>query len=116
MNAESERVLSQAGIAENLDSEIIRGLLMLQKSNYAAAEEILRPVVTARANEAAVLNLFAAALYNQGRFAEAVTYLEGAEDLDRSKIAVAENLAVARAARAAEVLAANATTVKAAPQ
>lgn len=116
MNAESERVLSQAGIAENLDSEIIRGLLMLQKSNYAAAEEILRPVVTARANEAAVLNLVAAALYNQGRFAEAVTYLEGAEDLDRSKIAVAENLAVARAARAAEILAANATTVKAAPQ
>ncbi len=116
LNAESERVLSAAGIAENLDTEIIRGLLMLQKSNYAAAEEILRPVVAARANEPAVLDLFAAALYNQGRYGEAVTYLEGAEEIDRSNIAIVENLSVARAARAAELLAANATAVKAAPQ
>jgi len=115
-NAESERVLSEAGIAENLDTDIIRGLLMLQKSNYAAAEEILRPVVTARANEPAVLNLFAAALYNQTRYEDAVTYLEGAEEIDRSDVAIAENLSVARAARAAELLAANATAVKAAPQ
>ena len=89
---------------------------MLQKSSYAAAEEILRPVVTARANEPTVLNLFAAALYNQTRYAEAVTYLEGAEGIDRSNIGIVENLSVARAARAAELLAANATAVKAAPQ
>jgi len=116
LNAESERVLSAAGIAENLDTEIIRGLLMLQKSNFAAAEELLRPVVAARANEPAVLDLFAATLYNQGRYAEAVTYLEGAEEIDRSNLAIVENLSVARAARAAELLAANATAVKAAPQ
>ena len=115
-NAESERVLSEAGIAENLDTEVIRGLLMLQKSSYAAAEEILRPVATARANEPAVLNLFAAALYNQDRYAESVTYLEGAEEIDRSNIDIVGNLSVARAARAAELLAANASTVKAAPQ
>ncbi len=115
-NAESERVLSEAGIAENLDTEIIRGLLMLQKSSYAAAEEILRPVAEARANEPGVLNIFAAALYNQERYAESVTYLEGAEEIDRSNIDIVENLSVARAARAAELLAANASTVKAAPQ
>jgi tetratricopeptide (TPR) repeat protein len=115
-NAESERVLSEAGIAENLDTEIIRGLLMLQKSSYAAAEEILRPVAEARANEPGVLNILAAALYNQERYAESVTYLEGAEEIDRSNIDIVENLSVARAARAAELLAANASTVKAAPQ
>lgn len=116
MNAESERVLSEAGIAENLDTEIIRGLLMLQKSSYAAAEEILRPVVTARANEPSVLNIFAAALYNQDRYGESVSYLEGAEEINRSNIAIAANLSVARAARAAELLATNASSVKAAPQ
>jgi len=116
INAESERVLSEAGIAENLDTEIIRGLLMLQKSSYAAAEEILRPVVTARANEPSVLNIFAAALYNQNRYGESVTYLEGAEEIDRSNIAIAANLSVARAAHAAELLATNASSVKAAPQ
>jgi tetratricopeptide (TPR) repeat protein len=115
-NAESERVLSEAGIAENLDTEIIRGLLMLQKSSYAAAEEILRPVAEARSNEPGVLNIFAAALYNQERYAESVTYLEGAEEIDRSNIAIVENLSVARAARAAELLATNASTVKAAPR
>ncbi len=115
-NAESERVLSQSGIAKNLDTEIIRGLLMLERSSYAAAEEILRPVATARANEPAVLNLFAATLYNQRRYADAVGYLAGAEELNRSIADIVSNLAVARAARAAELLAENAATVKAAPQ
>ncbi len=112
--AESERVLSEAGIADNNDTEIIRGLLMLQRSNYAAAEEIIRPVVDARSNEPAVLNLFAAALYNQTRYEETVKYLEGAEDLDNSIEEIAANLSVARAARGAELLAENAAGVKAA--
>jgi len=116
LNAESERVLTQAGIADNNDTEIVRGLLMLGRSSYAAAEEILRPVAMVRANEPEVLNLFASALYNQTRFQDAVTYLEAAEELDRSIEAIASNLAVARAARAAEVLAANATKVRAAPR
>ena len=115
-NAESERVLTQAGIADNLDNEIVRGLLMLQRSSYAAAEEIFRPVAAGRANEPEILNLLAAALYYQTRYEEAVTYLEGAEVLDRSNEAIVSNLAVARAARAAELLAANAIAVKAAPQ
>jgi Flp pilus assembly protein TadD len=116
LNAESERVLTQAGIADNHDTEIVRGLLMLGRSSYAAAEEILRPVAMVRANEPEVLNLFASALYNQTRFQDAVTYLEAAEELDRSIEAIASNLAVARAAHAAEVLAANATKVRAAPR
>jgi len=115
-HAESERVLTQAGIADNFDTEMIRGLLMLERSSFAAAEEILRPVATARANEPKILNLFASALYNQARYPEAVSYLEGAEELDDSIVGIAENLSVARAAQAAELLAANATTVRAAPQ
>ena len=113
--AESERVLTEAGIADNNDTEVVRGLLMLQRSSYAAAEEILRPVVEARSNEPKILNLFAVALYNQTRYQETVTYLEGAEELDNSIVGIAANLSVARAARRAELLAENATNVKAAP-
>lgn len=114
--AESERVLTEAGISDNFDSEMVRGLLMLEQSSYAAAEEILGPVAAARANEAAVLNLVSAALYNQARYEEAVDYLVAAEDLDGANEPIAANLAVARAARSAELLAANAETVKAAPK
>ena len=114
-HAESERVLTESGIADNNDTEVIRGLLMLQQSSYAAAEEILRPVAEARSNEAKILNIFAATLYNQTRFEEAVTYLEGADELDRSIEGIAANLSVAKAARTAELLAENAATVKAAP-
>jgi tetratricopeptide (TPR) repeat protein len=113
--AESERVLTQAGIADNRDTEIIRGLLMLERSSFAAAEEILRPVAMSRANEPEILNLFASALYNQGRFEDAVEYLEGAVEIDDTTARIVDNLAVARAARAAELLAQNATEVKAAP-
>lgn len=114
-HAESERVLTESGIADNNDTEVIRGLLMLQRSSYAAAEEILRPVAKARSNEAKILNIFAATLYNQTRYEETVTYLEGAEELDRSIEGIAANLSVAKAARTAELLAENAATVKAAP-
>jgi tetratricopeptide (TPR) repeat protein len=113
--AESERVLNQAGIADNMDTEIIRGLLMHERGSVSAAEEILRPVVQARSNEPEVLNLLASALYNQARYEEAVEILEAAEALDPSNVDIAINLDVARAARAAELLAANASTVKAAP-
>ena len=113
--SESERVLSQAGIADNLDSEVIRGLIMLERDAFAAAEEILRPVATNRANEPAILNLFASVLYRQGRYEEAVAILESAEEIDRSAEPIVANLAVARAARAAELLAQNAAAVKAAP-
>jgi len=114
-HAESERVLTEAGIADNNDTEMVRGLLMLQRSSYAAAEEILRPVVEARSNEPKILNIFAVALYNQTRYEETVTYLEGAEELDNSIAGIAANLSVARAARGAELLAENATNVRAAP-
>jgi len=113
--AESERVLSQAGIADNQDSDVIRGLIMFERRTYAAAEEILRPVAAARANEPKVLNLFSAVLYNQARYQEAIGYLESAEEINRTAERIVMNLAVARAARAAELLAQNASAVKAAP-
>ena len=62
-----------------------------------------------------ILNLLAAAFFNQARYQEAVAYLERAEDLGPSLVGVAANLSVARAARAAEILAAEATVVRAAP-
>jgi tetratricopeptide (TPR) repeat protein len=113
--AESERVLAEAGIADNLDTEIIRGLLLLERSSFAAAEEVLGRVVESRTNEAELLNLVAAAVYNQARYDDAVGYLTAAADLDRESDPLAANLAVAKAARAAELLAANAESVKAAP-
>ncbi len=112
---ESDRVLSRAGLADNGDTEIVRGVLMLERSSYAAAEEILKKVTATRANEAEVLNLFSAALYNQARYQEAVSFLEAAVEIDPSDEAIAGNLARARAALAAELLAANAITVRAAP-
>ncbi|HSN53685.1 MAG TPA: tetratricopeptide repeat protein [Candidatus Sulfomarinibacteraceae bacterium] len=115
LHAESERVLARAEVADNLDSDIVRGLLMLERSSHAAAEDVLTPVIQSRSNEARILNLFAAVLYRQGRFDEAVSYLEQARGLDPADPAIEANLVVARAARAAEVLAANAATVKAAP-
>ena len=114
--AESERVLTEAGISDSFDTEGVRGLLMLEQSSYAAAEEILAPVAAARANEAAVLNLFSAAIYNQARYEETVGYLVAAAELDDTIEPIAANLAVAKAARSAELLAANAETVKAAPK
>lgn len=114
--AESERVLATAGVADNHDTELIRGLLMLEQSNDAAAEEILGPVAAARANEPKILNLFAATLYNQARYPEAVDYLEAAAELDDSIEPITANLEVAQAARAAELLAENAATVRAAPK
>ncbi len=112
---ESDRVLSRAGLADNGDTEIVRGVLMLERSSYAAAEEILKNVTAERANEPEVLNLFAATLYNQGRYAEAVNYLEAAVDIAPSSEPITDNLKKARAARAAELLAEQASTVKAAP-
>jgi tetratricopeptide (TPR) repeat protein len=112
---ESDRVLSRAGLAENGDTEIVRGVLMLKRSSYAAAEEILKKVTEERANEAEVLNLFAATLYDQERYAEAVTYLEAAVNVAPSSAPIQENLQKAQAARAAELLAEQANTVKAAP-
>jgi len=113
--AEAERVLAEAGFAANHDQDLVRAVVMLERGSYAAAEEILRTVVEKRPNEPAVLNLFASALYSQHRYAETVELLKRAEELDPDNIVVAENLAVARAALAAERLALNATAVKAAP-
>jgi len=114
--AESERVLATAGIADNGDTDLVRGLLMLEQSNFAAAEEILGPVAETRANEPKILNLFAATLFDQARYQEAVDYLRAAEELDDTIEPIAANLAVADAARAAELLAENAAAVRAVPK
>ena len=94
---------------------LYRFILFRVGHDQTAAEEILRPVAMSRANEPEILNLFASGLYSQGRFQDAVQYLEGAVEIDDSITRIVDNLAVARAARAAELLAKNATEVKAAP-
>jgi len=113
--AEGDRMLSQAGVADNLDNDLIRGLLMLKRTNNAAAEEILRTVAASRSNEPEILNLFASTLYRQTRYEEAVSYLMTSVGIDSSIPGITTNLAVAKAALAAEELAKDATTVKAVP-
>ncbi|MEE4272353.1 MAG: tetratricopeptide repeat protein [Thermoanaerobaculales bacterium] len=113
--AEGDRVLGRAEIADNMDTQIIRGLLMLERDNDAAAEELLRPVAAARSNEPEILNLLGAALYNQGRYQEALDLIAQADEIAVESAAIAANLAVATAARDAETLAENASKVRAAP-
>ena len=113
--AEGDRVLGRAEIADNMDTEVIRGLLMLERDNDAAAEELLRPVAGTRSNEPEILNLLGASLYNQGRYQEALDLIDRADELAVDSAEIAANLAVATAARDAEDLAANASKVRAAP-
>jgi Flp pilus assembly protein TadD len=113
--AESERTVGSVDNDANRDKDVVRGLLLIQRRNFPAAEGVLGPVAGLRPNEPAILNLLASALYNQARYQEAVDLLERAEELDPTIEGVAANLAVARAARSAELLAENATPVRAAP-
>ncbi|MFV2071187.1 MAG: tetratricopeptide repeat protein [Thermoanaerobaculales bacterium] len=114
--SESERILEASGVDRRGDSEIIRGFLAYQRSEYAEAEEILKPVAQSRAGSPATLNLIAACIYRQARYAEAVTLLDRAHELDPTFPTVTDNLQRARAARDAEILGENAQTVRPAPR
>jgi tetratricopeptide (TPR) repeat protein len=116
MYAESRRVLDATEENENGDNDIVAGYLDLQRGQFSEAEAILKSVADERPSDPASVNLLAAAIYPQARFAEAVSLLELSHELDPSLATVNSNLEMARAARAAEVLAERARPVKALPK
>ena len=113
--SESDRILESIGGDRNGDTEIIRGFLAYQRSDFAEAEAILKPVAQARAGSPIALNLIAACIYQQARYAEAVALLNRAHELDPASQVVTDNQQRARAARDAEILGENALTVRPAP-
>jgi len=116
MYAESRRVLDAAGADTNGDRDVVAGYLDLQRGQFLEAEAIFKRVVGARPNSPESVNLLAAAVYPQIRYGDTVLLLERAHELDPHLTAVESNLARARAAKAAEILAENSRTVKALPQ
>ena len=110
--SESRRVLEASGADSSGDSEIVRGLLKLKREQYSEAEAILKPVAQIRTGDPAMVNLLAATVYPQARYAESVALLIHAYELDPSQATVVSNLDLARQARAAEVLGENALVVR----
>jgi tetratricopeptide (TPR) repeat protein len=116
MYAESRRVLDATEENENGDNDIVAGYLDLQQGQFTDAEATLKSIADARPSDPASVNLFAATIYPQARFAEAVVLLERSHELDPSLETVNSNLEKALAARAAVTLAEQAKPVKALPK
>jgi len=109
--AEAQRVVDKLDAGD--DTSLLAGLLQLERGTYADAEATVRPVLERRPNDPAVLNLLAAALYHQGRFADAADLLARAQPLAPSNSVLETNLARAVAADAADQLLRNALEVAA---
>jgi tetratricopeptide (TPR) repeat protein len=116
MNAESLRVLEASGSDSGGDHDIVAGYLALRSGRFEEAETTLGRVIESRSDSPEAVNLLAAAIYPQSRFGDAVLLLERAHELDPDLTMVESNLAKARAARAAEILAEDSRPVKALPQ
>ena len=115
MYSESRRTLAEARSDASGDHAVVVGYLELKRELYSDAEETLYGIANARPNDPASVNLLSAAIYPQGRFDEAVALLSRAHELDPTLEIVETNLTTAEAARAAELLAANARPVRAIP-
>jgi len=111
-HAEAERLIADVPNDERGDTSIVRGYLLLEQGRYAESERVLGEVASIRPSDPGVLNMLAAALYRQGRYQEALTLLARAHELDPSGATLEANLAHARGARAAELLAEGAHEVK----
>jgi len=117
MYAESQRVIDAAqGDDPAGDREVVLGYLELQRGNFSSAEKILASVAESRPGDPASVNILAAAIYPQERYDESVALLVRANELDAQSTVIEDNLAKARAAAAAEALAANARDVRPQPQ
>ncbi len=116
MYADCQRVLDTLDPDPAGDRDVIAGFLALQRGSYAEAEAVLKAVADARAGDPASVNLYAATIYPQERFDDAVVLLERAHELAPGIATVEANLTKARAAQAAEALAENARAVTALPQ
>ncbi|MCU0233066.1 MAG: tetratricopeptide repeat protein [Thermoanaerobaculales bacterium] len=116
LHAESERVIAAVEQDAAGDRELVTGFLALERRDYAAAERTLAVLAESRRDVATMVNLLAAAVYPQARYAEAVRLLERAHGLAPQTGIVADNLAKARAALAAEQLGAVARLTRALPE
>jgi tetratricopeptide (TPR) repeat protein len=116
MYAESRRVLDATEPDAAGDHYVVDGYLKLQRGDFADAEKTFKSVADSRSSDPAAVNLLAASIYPQSRFDESTALLERAFELDPSLLTVIANLEMARAARAAEVLAKKSQPVKAVPQ
>ncbi len=112
--AEAERAIADIPADDRGDLGVVRGYLLLERGAEAPAEEMLRGVVELRPTDPAALNMLAAAVYRQQRYAESVALLERASELDPANVIWATNLERARAALAAEGLASGAEPTRAA--
>lgn len=110
--AEAERVIAEIPSDPRGDLDVVRGYLQLERGADSAAESILRDVVGRRPTDPAALNLLAASVYRLQRYAESVSLLERAMELDPDNATWSANLERARAALAAEALASQAESTR----
>jgi len=112
--ADAERALADTPADRRRDRDVAQGALLLERGSAVEAETALRTAADLRPSDAAVLNLLAAAIYRQQRYAEAAEILRRAAELQPANPTFARNLELAEAADAAVRLAAGAEPVRAA--
>ncbi len=110
--AEAQREMAEFPTDESGDLDVVTGLLLLEHGLPGSAETELREVAELRPSDPAVLNMLAAAVYRQERYAEAVALLQRAVELEPGNPEWQVNLLQAREALAAEELAAGAEPVR----
>ncbi len=113
--AEAERTLESANLGPDGWSDLLRGLILLEREEPGTALGLLREEAKRHPNDPRVLNLVGVALYRDRRFADAVPVLERAVELAPDDQVLAENLRLARAAAAAEALREDALPAEAVP-
>jgi len=116
MYAESRRVIEATEADPSGDRDVVLGYLALRQGDYPGAEQILTAIAESRPGDPAAVNILAASIYPQERYADSVALLERADELDPESTVIGGNLAKARAAAAAEALGANARDVRPQPQ
>ena len=109
---ESQRLLAKLEPDDDGDRQIIEGYLELQQGRYERAEAVLKELATRRPSNPESVNIFAAAIYPQYRFPEAVALLEHAHEMNPDEPMIEKNLGRAKAAQAAEELGANARAAR----
>jgi tetratricopeptide (TPR) repeat protein len=112
--AEAERALADIPPDQRGDRDIVQGLLLVRRGSFAEAETVLQRAAALRPSDAAVLNLLAAAVFEQQRYGDAVELLRRAAELQPADATLAANLERAESALAAERLAERAESVTAA--
>lgn len=99
--SEGERLLDRVGPGSNGDGDILKSMLLLERSLPEEALAVLEPLTRERSGEPKVLNLLAVILYRLERYHDAVGVLTQANEMAPSDTIVETNLLHAKAALAA---------------